>query len=51
MTDSELATLIQDLQTHTPLSRINIAEVRQVFARLDAIGYTVAKQAPAPAND
>ena len=49
MTDNELSALIQDLQTHTPLQRVNIVEARAIFARLDELGYVVAK--PAATNE
>lgn len=48
MDDKELAELILALQTTTPLSRVNIAEARAVFARIAELGYTITK--PAPAN-
>lgn len=41
LTDKERDALIMDLQNHTPLQRINIAEARVVFDRLATLGYTL----------
>lgn len=47
MTDAELVSLILTLQSSTPLSRVNLAEAKVIFAKLAELGYVLAKPATA----
>jgi hypothetical protein len=48
MNDADLDALIMNLQSTTPLVRLNQPEARSVFEKLAELGYTITK--PAPVN-
>ena len=43
LTENDLGELILALQNTTPLARVNLAEARDIFARLAELGYVLTK--------
>jgi hypothetical protein len=49
-TDADLASLVDYLRQHSPLSRLNNIEAHAVFTHLQQLGYRVQKPAAHPSG-
>ena len=46
MTQADVDTLAMKLQVHSPLSRLSLAEAREVIQKLLDLGYSIVVPAP-----